>query len=98
MLRQQGSRGLGDAATLADETDVLYEVSVDIQEQLELIAAEWVMSLGRASGVRQFVKIARLLAVIQNDLLIKIAKIVEHVSKHQAPGSSGRVTEHEWRR
>src|SRR3954469_20857544 len=39
------------------------------------------MALGGARGLRQVVEIARVLAMIQNDLLIKIAKVVEHEGK-----------------
>src|SRR5437016_9535430 len=68
-IRQQRSRCLRYAAAGADKTDVSYRVPFHRQKELQLVATQGIMPLRRASRVRQLVKIARMLAVVEDDLL-----------------------------
>ena len=70
---EEGGGGFGDAATGTQKTAVLNPFSVHDDEELQLITAERIMSLGRKSRLGQFVKIARPFAVVENNLLVKIA-------------------------
>jgi hypothetical protein len=72
-----GIRRLGNAAARADKADVFHHITLHLEEQLELIAAERVLALRRAGGRRQLMKIRRLLAVVQNGLLVKVVCVVE---------------------
>jgi hypothetical protein len=72
---------LGNTAARANETDVRDFVTVEDQEELELIAAQGIVAMCRAGGLRQLMEIARLLAMVQDDLLIKIIDIVKHSFK-----------------
>ncbi len=69
-LGQQRGGGLGDAAAGADEADVLDDIAFGQQEEFQLVAAERVMALGGSGGAAQLVEIARVFAVVQDDLLI----------------------------
>jgi len=69
---EQRGRRLGNAAAGPDEADVLDGVAVQCQKKLQLITAERVPTLRGAGGRGQFVEIPRFLAVVKNDLLIKI--------------------------
>ena len=75
---QQRSRSFGDAAAGTDKTDVLNSVSVETQEKFKLVAAQRVEALGGAGCRGHVAEIARLFAVVQDDLLVEIAKIVKH--------------------
>lgn len=75
---EQRRRRLGNAATRTDKTDVLDPVAVERQEQFQLVAAQRIMSLGGTRCLRHFVEIPRLLAVIKNDLLVKVVDVFEH--------------------
>jgi len=78
-FREQRGRRLGDATAGADEADVGNFIAVHGQEKLQLITAEGIVALGRAGGLRHFMEIARLLAVVKNDLLVKVIDIVKHI-------------------
>ena len=49
-----------------------------VEKQLQLVAAKRIVPLRRAGRRRHLVEIARLLAVVKNDLLIKVVDVVEH--------------------
>lgn len=70
MLGQQGGRRFGNAAPGAQKADVFDPVAFHREEKLELVAAQRVVALGGAGRTRQVVEIARVLAVVQDDLLI----------------------------
>ena len=48
-----------------------------------MVAAQRVVALRGAIGVFQLAEIARTLAVVQNNLLIKVCQIVKHVLKSE---------------
>ena len=81
-FREQRRRGLGNAAAGADEADVLDGVAVQREEQFQLVAAKRVVALRRAGRLRHLVEIPRLLAVVKNDLLIKVVYVVKHGQFH----------------
>ena len=56
--------------TGADETNIFHGYALDLEKKLKPIAAQRIVPLRRTSGLRQFMKIARVLAMIENDLLI----------------------------
>ena len=58
---------------------VLDFVAVEREEKFQLVAANRIAPLRGAGGLRHFVEIARLLAVVKNDLLIKVVDVVEHI-------------------
>jgi hypothetical protein len=78
-FREQRRRRFGNATTGADEADVGNLFAVQREEQFQLIAAEGIVSLRRAGGLRHLVKIPRLFAVVKDDLLIKVVDVVEHI-------------------
>ena len=71
-FREERSGGLGDAAAGAHETDVFDYIAVHGEEELQLITTERIMALSRASRAGHLMKIARLLAMIEDDLLVEI--------------------------
>jgi hypothetical protein len=74
--RQHRSRGLRDGAPRPDEADLLDEAArVDLDEELELVAAEWVVALGHRRRFRDLVKVARLLVVVEDDRLVELADV-----------------------
>jgi hypothetical protein len=75
---EQRGRSFGDAATRANEAGVFHHVALGLQKQLQLIATEWIVSLRGARSVGKLMKIARFFAMIQDDLLVEITKVVEH--------------------
>ena len=77
-FRQQRRRGFRNTAAVAYETDVLDDLIVHGQIELQLVAAKWIVPLRRAGRVGHLMKIARLLAMVENDLLIEIVQIVKH--------------------
>ena len=77
-LSEQGRRGLGNAATVADEADVFDNVSFHREVELQLIAAQRIVSLREKAGIGQLMEIARLFAMVEDDLLIQIAQLVKH--------------------
>jgi len=60
------------------KTDVFDDIAVHHRVDCVVIAAKRVMALRGAIGVIQFVEIARALAVVKNDLLVKLCEIVKH--------------------
>jgi hypothetical protein len=54
-------------------------VAIQCEEEFELIAAQWVVPLRGTTGLRHLMEIPGLLAVVENDLLIKVVQIIEHV-------------------
>src|SRR5262249_50546609 len=58
--------------------DILDPLSIHFEEQLELVSAKWVMPLRGTGRCGHLMEIARLFAMVQDDLLIKITKVVEH--------------------
>ena len=71
-IREQRRRRLGDATTRTDEARVLDHVAVQREEQLQVVAAQRIVALRGAGGLRHLVEIPRLLAVVKDDLLIKV--------------------------
>jgi hypothetical protein len=69
---EQRRRSFRDATTRPDEARVLDHVAVQREKQFQLVAAERVVTLRGTGGLRQLVEVARLLAVVKDDLLIKI--------------------------
>ena len=55
------------------------DVALKGEKQLEVVAAEGVVTLRRAGVLRQVVEIPRLLAVVQDDLLVKVVYVFKHV-------------------
>ena len=77
-FREQRRRRLGNAAAGAGEADVLDRVAVQREKEFQLVAAERIAALRGAGRRRHLVEIPRLLAVVQNDLLIKVVDVVKH--------------------
>jgi hypothetical protein len=77
-FREEGRGGLGDAAAGTDEADVGDFIAVEDKKEFELVAAEGIVALGGEAGLRHFVEIARLLAVVKDDLLVKVVDVFEH--------------------
>ena len=72
MFGQKRRGSLGDTAAGTDETDILDDIALDSEKEVQLIAAEWVMPLRGAGRTGQLVEIARFLAMVEDDRLIKI--------------------------
>ena len=68
---QRGGR-LGDATTGPDEANVFDLFPIQRQIKFQLVSAKRVMPLGRTGRIAHFVEIARVLAMIEDDLLIEI--------------------------
>jgi len=77
-FREQRRRRLRDATAGANEADVFDGPVVQREEELELVAAKRVVALRGTTGLRHLMEIPRLLAVVENDLLIKVVQVVEH--------------------
>src|ERR1035437_7470555 len=71
-LGHQGGRSRGDGAAGANEADVHDDVVFHFDEQLQLVAAERIVAIGLAGGVRHGMAVPRTLAVIENDFLVEI--------------------------
>ena len=71
-FREQRRRRLGNAAAGADKADVLDLVAVQQKEKFQLITAKRIVTLRRAGRGGHLVEIPRLLAVVKNDLLVKV--------------------------
>ena len=71
-FREQRCRGLGDATARTNKADVLDFVAIQSEKEFQLVAAKRVVTLGRAGRLRHFMEIPRFLAVVQNDLLVKV--------------------------
>ena len=78
-LRHHARRRFRDRAARSFKAHVLDHIVFDEQIHSQLIAAEWIDALGRA--VRRFkaLEVARLLVVVEDDLLVKFAQF-RHVS------------------
>ena len=77
-FREQRRRRLGDAAARTGETDVLDFLAVHREKKLQLIATNRIAPLRGTGRLRHLVEIPRLLAVVKNDLLIKIVQVFKH--------------------
>jgi len=77
---QERRRSFRNATSRPKKADVLDNLSLHDQKKFQLVAAKRIAPLGRAVGICELVKIARVLAMIQNDLLVEIGEIVEHLS------------------
>ena len=71
-FREERSGCLGNCVTIADEMDVFDRVAIDAQEHGDVVAAERIVTFGCAVRAFEGPEIARPLAVVKNDLLIKI--------------------------
>src|SRR4029077_5873224 len=78
---QQRSGGLGNATTRAEKANVLDGLAVEEDEELQLVATKRVVPLGGTIGIGQIMEIARVFAMVKDDLLVKLFKIVEHAGK-----------------
>ena len=56
----------------ADETDVDDDVVFHFDEELQLVAAERIVAIGLAGGVRHGMAIPRTLTVVENNFLVEI--------------------------
>lgn len=72
-LGHHAGSGLRDRTAGALEAYFLHRVVFQIQIDRQLIAAEWIETLGRVVGRLQPAKIPWLLIVIENDLLVEFA-------------------------
>ena len=79
-LGHQGGRRGGDGAAGADEADVDDDVVFDFDEELQLVAAERIIAIGLAGGVRHGVAVSGTLGVIENDFLVEIVNHQEKTS------------------
>src|SRR5579883_2931050 len=68
---ERGRSG-GDGAAGAFETGILDDVSIHLQIQLELIAAQRVIAFGLAVGVGERVMVPRAFAVVEDGLLVEV--------------------------
>src|SRR6516164_2100747 len=78
IFRQERGGGFGDTRTGTERTDVFDSIAVQFQKEFELISTERVVALGGTGRRTQLMEIARVLAVIEDHLLIKFAQVVEH--------------------
>src|ERR1022692_1967636 len=74
----QGRGSRGDGAARTDKADVDDDVVLHLDEELQLVAAERIVAIGLARGVRHGMAIPRTLGVIENDFLVEI---VDHQAK-----------------
>ena len=73
----QRSRGFGYCTARPFKTNVLDDlVVVQVEIDVEVIAAEWVESFLEAVGTLQFPEVARVLVVVENDLLVKFSEVL----------------------
>src|SRR6185369_12449529 len=77
-LGHQGRGSGGDGASRTDEADIYDDVVFHFDEELELVAAERIVAIGLAGGVRHGMAIPRTLTVVENDFLVEI---VDHQAK-----------------
>src|SRR5438094_8306179 len=95
----QGRGGLGNGAAGALEADVLDHVARKLQVEGDLIAAQRIDSLGAPVGPLRLAEVARLLAVVDDDLLVEVPQLRAHPKTSRtlcrpapsAPTSSRRV-------
>lgn len=78
-FRQQRCRRFRNAAAGAYKADVRDLIAIEDEKEFKLVAAKRIVALGRGGGLRHFVEIARLLAMVKDDLLIKVVDIVKHI-------------------
>src|SRR6516225_841616 len=86
-LGQERRRGGRDGAALAGEARVAHAVSVDLEHEHELVAAERIAPTGAVRGVRQRPEVPRVLGVVQDHLLVEVSQV-----GHQPKISSTRRT------
>ncbi len=72
-LRHHARRRLRDGAARAFKADVTDDFIFKLHVDRQLIAAERIVSFGAPVSRFQFMEITRLLVVIENDLLVKLA-------------------------
>jgi hypothetical protein len=77
-LHEHRGRRLADRAAAAAELDVLDLVSVEADEDRDLVAAERVEALGLRVGVLDHPVPARVLVVVEDDLAIEAFELVAH--------------------
>lgn len=75
---QQRGGGFGNRAAGTEETDVLHPVPIHFQKERNIIAAQRVVALRGPVGFVELAEIAGALAMVQNDLLIQVGKVVKH--------------------
>jgi len=61
-------------------THVLHDVVFDLDVEFQLVAAERVVTLGLAVGVRHGMTVARTLAVVDYDFLVQVVNHQENIS------------------
>src|SRR5215475_10202520 len=71
-LRHHAGRGFRDGAPRALETDIPELIVLNVEIDVQLIAAERVIAFGSSICVFKLMKIPRLLVVIEDDLLIEL--------------------------
>ena len=72
-LGHHAGSGFGNRTPGAFEAYFLNRFVFQIQIDSQMIAAEWIETLGRVVGRLELAKIPRLLIVIENDLLVELA-------------------------
>jgi hypothetical protein len=73
-LRHHARRRLRDGAARPDETQIAHHAVVHQHVDGELVAAQRVEPFGDAVRAFQLLKVARLLVVVEDDLLIKLTQ------------------------
>src|ERR1700674_6050371 len=68
-------RSFGDGAARTFKADILDLVILELQEHREVVAAEWVVALRLPVCLRQGTKVAWLLAMLQDHILIKVPNV-----------------------
>src|SRR5438552_17322759 len=74
-LRHHRRRCLRNSAPRALKRHIADGVAVDLQIDREMISAQRVIPLGLLVGIGQLAVISRLLAVLQDDLLVEVAQV-----------------------
>ena len=75
-FRHHGCGGGEDGATGAMKTDFSNDIIFQLQEDIDPVSTERIVSLGSIAGVRELSEVARLFAVIEDDFLIELAEVV----------------------
>src|SRR5208282_2238618 len=74
-LGHQRGRGGGDGAAAPLEAHILDHIAVQLEIDGNAVAAKRVMALGRMGRMGKRMEIARMAPVIEDDILVKLARI-----------------------
>src|SRR5258706_3921667 len=84
-------RSLRDCTAVACEGDVPDRLAVDVEKDRVVIAAEGVVALHLARRMRQLAEVPWVLVVIENDLLVQLAKLGHGFQIYPAARSAVRI-------